>query len=121
MKKILIAEDEPKLREMLAELLTEEGYQVSTAADGEEAVELLARESPDLLLLDIKMPNMTGLDVMNALRQTKPKLPIIVSSAYSKMASDMTVLTSNVKAYLVKPVDVDELLEAVEKAIAEAE
>jgi len=119
MKRILIAEDEPKLREMLSELLTEEGYEVSTAGDGEEAVEQIERLKPDLLLLDIKMPNMTGLDVMEAIRRSQPDLPIIISSAYGKMQSDMTVLTSNVKAYLVKPVDVDELLETVESALGD--
>lgn len=116
-KKILIADDEPKLREMLAEVLTEEGYEVVTAADGEEAVEKIVIERPDLLLLDIKMPNMTGLDVLEAVRRANARLPIIISSAYTRMKSDIAVLTSNVKAYLVKPLDIDELLAKVRESI----
>jgi AmiR/NasT family two-component response regulator len=119
--RVLIADDEAIIRMGLRTMLEEMGHQVvGMAADGPSAVKLAAKEKPDLAILDIKMPDMDGLEVAEAIT-TKRRIPILVLTAYSdrelvERAKELAVL-----AYLVKPVKEADLGLAIELAMARFE
>jgi two-component system phosphate regulon response regulator PhoB len=117
--RILIADDEPGIAGALASILEDEGYAVTRAADGAEALALCERDGPDLLITDQMMPNLTGVALIARLRQREraarpaPRpLPIILmSAALSVAATPPTV-------FLAKPFDVDHLLALVARLLA---
>ena len=81
-KSVLIAEDEQVLRQSLAELLSAEGYEVLQAADGKAAYELVLQRPVDVVLTDMRMPEMDGLTLLGHLKQIAPQTPVIVATAY---------------------------------------
>lgn len=81
MPKILIADDEASLRDALGIILRQAGYEVRMAADGAQAVELFMRERPDLVVLDVMMPRLSGFEVCEALRAISPEVPLLMLSA----------------------------------------
>ena len=120
MAKILIAEDERDIRDLVAFTLRFAGYEVVTAANGEEALDLSVREQPDLIILDVRMPRMTGYD---ACRQIKaaPGLqdrPVIFLSAKGQEAEIQAGLEAGAEEYLLKPFAPDQLTARV-RAILE--
>ncbi|MEM9770882.1 MAG: response regulator transcription factor [Cyanobacteria bacterium P01_D01_bin.73] len=106
--KILIVDDEPALRLILTTRLSLAGYQVVTAADGEEALEVFAKENPDLLVLDVMMPKMDGYGVCQALRQ-ESNVPIIMLTALGDVGDRITGLQLGADDYLAKPFSPKEL------------
>ncbi len=119
MKTILVADDDKNIRELLETELGLEGYNVILADTGSEALKKLKDETPDLLILDIKMPDMHGLEVLEALRKENRKLPVIICSSYEKMRDDYTVWASRVAGYLTKPIDLNKLGAIIEKSLAD--
>lgn len=119
MKRIVVADDDQNVRVLFNDVLSGEGYQVLGVASGTEAVREVERSSPDLLILDIKMPEMHGLEVLEKVRRITKELPVIICTAYKHMDDDPTVLESDVKAYLTKPVDINALKDTVKRAIGE--
>ena len=120
MAKILIAEDEPDIRELVAFILQFAGYDVITGTNGEEAVQLAKSESPDLILLDVRMPRMTGYD---ACRQIKadPNLknvPVVFLSAKGQEAEVQDGMEAGAEEYLLKPFAPDHLTERVRSILA---
>lgn len=115
MAKILVAEDERLIAGLLKETLQIEGYQVITVLRGEDAIEYTLRETPHLVLLDMKLPDMDGYEVIRRLRShTKSMhIPIIVQSALDDSASKIRAFEMGVDDYVVKPFDTDELLARV--------
>lgn len=79
---IYIIDDDDQLRTSFHKLLTEEGYQVTGAASGEVGIELVRKLAPDLVILDIRLPGMNGLDTFQAIHAIEPKLPVIIMTAY---------------------------------------
>ena len=118
MKTILVVDDDKHIRLLLETELTLEGYQVILANNGLEALKKVKEERPDLLILDIKMPGMHGLDVLKAVRKENKELPIIVCTAYEKMGDDYTVWAGRVAGYLVKPFDLKHLKAVIERCLA---
>jgi len=116
-KKILFADDEVNIRLLFHEIFSNEGYQVLEAADGYEAIKKIREENPDLVILDIKMPELHGLEVLERIRKEKPELPIIICTAYRHMDKDFSVLTSNVSAYFLKPININQLKEKVRELL----
>ena len=106
--KILIVDDEPALRLILTTRLSLAGYQVITAADGEEALEVFAKENPDLIVLDVMMPKMDGYGVCQALRQDSD-VPIIMLTALGDVGDRITGLQLGADDYLAKPFSPKEL------------
>ncbi len=115
MAKILIAEDEPDIRELVAFTLRFAGHEVVAASNGEEAVQLASREFPDLILMDVRMPRMTGYDacrVMKANSELKD-IPIVFLSAKGQDAEIQTGLEAGAEEYLLKPFAPDQLTDRV--------
>lgn len=123
MAKILIAEDEENLRELLVEHLEGVGYSVIQACDGREALNLFARDQPDLVLSDISMPVMDGYELLHAIRKQHPdkvQVPFIYLSALSDRDNELKGLRLGVDEYIGKPVDFDILAARIEKCLRSA-
>lgn len=111
--KILVVDDEQPVRESLRRSLSFNGYQVILAADGVEAVETVHRESPDLMILDVMMPNMDGLEVCRSLRSEGWERPILVLTARDGVSDRVAGLDAGADDYLPKPFALEELLARV--------
>jgi len=114
---ILIAEDETMLRESLAELLAEEGYRVLQAADGKAARETALAEPVDVVISDIRMPEMDGMELLGHLKQLAPETPVIMLTAYGTIQSAVAAMRSGASDYLLKPVEFADLLLKVQRAL----
>lgn len=106
-QKILIVEDEKNLRSLYEIEFTEEGYNVFLASNGKEALEIFDKEEPDLIIMDIKMPNIDGIEVMKKMLGKNKDIPIIINSAYSSYMDDF--MSWAAKAYIIKSSDLSEL------------
>ena len=113
MPRILIVDDEPEIVRGLEDNLRFEGYQTATAANGEEALATAAREAPDLILLDIMMPGLSGWDVCRALRGKGIDVPIIMLTARSEETDRVRGLELGADDYITKPFSLRELLARV--------
>lgn len=121
MKKVVVIDDEPRLAWMLVELLESEGYEAMALTQSEGAVDVCASWLPDLVLLDILMPGMSGWDVLKALKATKStkNIPVIVHSGSSIERQNIVELSRyDDVEMLPKPWDVDDLLDKVGMVIA---
>ena len=116
MKKILIIDDEESIHLLYREEFEEEGYEVHSALSGEEALEKVAIINPDLVILDINMPGMNGIDVLRRLKELNSKMPVILSSAYQEFKQDLASWASD--DYIVKSSNLDELKESVKRHLA---
>lgn len=115
MARILIAEDEPDIRELVAFMLRFAGYEVLSASNGEEAVQTASREIPDLILMDVRMPRMTGYDACRVMK-ANPDLhdvPVVFLSAKGQESEIQTGLEAGAEEYLLKPFSPDELTNRV--------
>ena len=113
MSRILIVDDEPEIVRGLEDNLRFEGYQTSTAADGREALAVAAREAPDLILLDIMMPGLSGWDVCRELRGQGIDVPIIMLTARGEEGDRVRGLELGADDYITKPFSLRELLARV--------
>jgi two-component system, response regulator, stage 0 sporulation protein F len=113
MKKILVADDEMAIRLLYSEELKEEGYEVYTAANGREALEIVEKMPLDLVILDIKMPEMDGIEALRQIKERKPDLPVLLSTAYGEYKQDFATWASD--DYLVKSSDLEDLKSAVKR------
>jgi two-component system, OmpR family, response regulator RpaB len=111
-KKILIVDDEAMIRRILSTRLTMVGYEVAVACDGVEALEVFAQEKPDLVVLDVMMPKLNGLEVCQELRKTTG-IPIIMLTALGDVADRITGLQMGADDYLPKPFSPKELEERI--------
>ena len=118
-KKILIVDDELDILEVLAFRLKKAGYEISTAVDGQKALDRIKKEVPDLLLLDLRLPGMDGYEVCKHLKATDKwkNIPIIMITASSIMKVEKAVRKFNVEGFLIKPFNYEELLEKIKKFI----
>jgi two-component system, OmpR family, response regulator MprA len=107
---ILVVDDEPAVRDSLDRALRLEGYKVELAADGGEALEALAEDSPDAVVLDLMMPRVDGLEVCRRMRAAGDRTPVLVLTARDGVADRVKGLDAGADDYLVKPFALDELL-----------
>lgn len=119
-KTVLIVEDEPDTAEMFAEMMRLSGFRVLKAYGGENALSILSQETPDAIVLDMMMPEMSGLDLLGRLRQQPAtrKLPVVVVSAKSLPTDMKNGLQAGATFYLTKPVSFVDLRKAVERALS---
>ncbi len=115
MPKILVVEDEKNLRLLYKHDLEQEGYAVVTAASAVEGLKALETEAPDLVILDIRMPGMDGLEAMGRILEKHPKIPVILNSAYSSYKDNF--LSWAADAYIIKSADTTELRAKVRELI----
>jgi two-component system phosphate regulon response regulator PhoB len=117
-QRVLVVEDDAWIRTFLRDVLFDEGYCVIEAADGRTGLRLAAQHSPDLVLLDLAMPDFTGVDVLRTLRRSPRtrSLPVVILSAYSRVALS-AYDASSVACVLAKPVDEATLLVTVRQCL----
>jgi DNA-binding response OmpR family regulator len=121
MSKILIAEDERDIRDLIDFTLSYNGYEVISASNGEDALELIQREMPDLILLDVRMPRKDGYEVCKALK-TEPStsgIPVVFLSAKGQEAEVEAGLQLGAEAYILKPFSPNELVVQVGNLLRE--
>ncbi|MDH6126315.1 response regulator transcription factor [Kitasatospora sp. GP82] len=111
--RLLVVDDEPALRDALESSLAFEGYEVTTATDGYEALDAVEREKPDLVLLDIMMPRMDGLTAVRRMRARGDTAPVLMLTARDAVGDRVTGLDVGADDYLAKPFELDELLARV--------
>ena len=120
MAKIVIAEDERDIRDLVAFTLRFAGHEVAAASNGEEAVELAKKENPDIILLDVRMPRMTGYDACRAIKKI-PELvdtPVVFLSAKGQESEIETGMDVGAEEYLLKPFAPDQLTTRVSEILA---
>jgi DNA-binding response OmpR family regulator len=110
--KILIVDDDQNILRLYKEELEDEGYNIVTASNGQEAIERFEAEDPDLVTLDILLPDIDGIKLLRQMKEKKPRLPIIMSTAYD-YRDDFAVWAS--EAYIVKSSDLTELKATIRK------
>ena len=114
--KILVADDEAMMRNLILKILESEGYQVTVVSSGNEAVEKLKAEKYDLLLTDVKMPGMTGFDLLKQVKVEWPEMAIIIMTGYGDAYSVKEALLLGADEYLSKPFKSQEVTLIVERA-----
>jgi two-component system response regulator HydG len=115
--KILVVDDEESHRIMLRAVLKADGYAVTEAADGMDAVKAVEEEAFDVILLDIRMTNMDGIEALTEIRKISPFVPVLIMTAYASVKTAVEALKAGAFDYLTKPLDIDELKILIEKAL----
>ncbi len=115
--KILVVDDEPAARLSLGELLSLEGYEVAMAASGEEALELLSEGPLHLAIVDLKMPGMDGLELVQALQESTPGTIIIMLTAHGTLETAVQAMRHGAHDYLLKPANVNEIMASVKAGL----
>jgi DNA-binding response OmpR family regulator len=115
--RILVVDDEPNIRFFLERVLSKEGYEVMTAASGEESLAVVRNEGLDLVLLDLKLDDMSGLDVLETLHQEKPGTAVIILTGYASLETAVEALRHGADDYLYKPTRAANLRESVRQAL----
>lgn len=120
MARILIAEDEPDIRDLVAFTLRFAGHEVTATANGEEAVQMASQIIPDLILMDVRMPRMTGYDACRLMKAspTLKDIPVVFLSAKGQDAEIATGLAVGAEEYLLKPFAPDQLTDRVKAILA---
>lgn len=116
MKKILVVEDEQHQRELYAVELQEEGYEVDQASNGKEAVDKVKTNKYDCIVLDIRMPEMDGIEALGKILSRDKKVPIIIYTAYSNYKSNFMTWTAD--AYITKSSNLNELKDKIKELVA---
>ena len=118
-QKILVVDDEPQITRVLRTSLSSRGYEVRSANDGESGLDLFAAWQPDLVITDLSMPNMTGIELCRALR-AKSQVPIIVLSVKGEERTKIEALDSGADDYVTKPFSINELLARIRAGLRRA-
>jgi DNA-binding response OmpR family regulator len=118
--RLLVVEDQQDLRELLATAFSLEGYAVSTAASGEEALALVQREVPDLIVLDLALPGMSGIETLRRIREGGRAPQVVIVTAHGTPAQMREAMALGVREFIGKPFDLDRLLRVVAGEMAAA-
>ena len=113
--KILIVDDQSSVRELLRAVLTEDGHAVETTDSGEGAVELLKTSYPDLVITDIRMPGMDGIETLQRIKSASPSTGVIMMTAYASVETAVSAMKLGAFDYITKPIDIDEVRRVVGK------
>lgn len=107
---VLVVDDEPVLAEMVSMALRYEGWNIATAGDGSSAIATARAERPDVVVLDVMLPDMSGLDVLHKLRQENPRLPVLLLTAKDAVEDRIAGLTAGGDDYVTKPFSIEEVV-----------
>ncbi len=118
MRQLLVVDDEPNITYSIAECLGSPTLGVLAAGTGREAIQLVRQKRPDAVILDVRLPDMSGLDVYDAIRAIDPRLPVIMITAFARPDTAIEAMQRGAYEYLLKPVDFPRLREVVAKALA---
>jgi len=117
MKKVLVVDDEESIRELYRADLADEGYEVVLAVDGRQALVLLESFLPNLVTLDIKLPDIDGIEVLRRIREKNATIPVVLLTAFGEFRQDFNTWASD--AYIVKSHDTTELKDTVRRLLGE--
>lgn len=117
--RILVVDDEEALRTVLSTELSSEGYEVSTAGDGNEAIDLVKENNYDLVLLDIKMPNVDGFEVLKYIKGDKPDIKVIMLTGFADLKNAIESKRLGAEDFVSKPYDLVDLLTTIERVLGE--
>lgn len=117
---VLVVDDQAGIRRLLQEVFTESGHTVWLAAGGEQAVELVRTHGPDVALVDVKMPGMSGIDALTEILQIEPRLPVIMMTAYGETEVMDSAYRHGARHVIPKPFDIEEVKRAVYRVVSEA-
>ena len=116
---ILVVDDELLIRDLLYDFFSGQGWQISLAENGEKALDILHDRNIDLVLTDIKMPEMDGLTLTNRVREKYPSIPVVVMTGYPSVDTAIQALRSKVVDYIVKPFNINQLYKVIEEQLKE--
>ena len=120
MKRILIIDDDDQLRRSFKKLLSEEGYSVEEAPSGEAGLKLIHANAPDIVVLDMRLPGMTGFEVFKSIHAMDPKLPVIIMTAYGTTETAIEATKMGAFDYILKPFDIPDMLVTIDQALESA-
>jgi two-component system nitrogen regulation response regulator GlnG len=120
MKPVWIVDDDRSIRWVIEKALSREGIAFNSFSSAKDALEALAGSSPEVLVSDIRMPGISGLELLNAVKQRHPAVPVIVMTAYSDLDSAVAAFQGGAYEYLPKPFDVDQAVELIRRALEES-
>lgn len=118
-RKILIVDDQAGIRVLLMEVFTSEGYETFQAANGKAALDIVGKEHPDLVLLDMKIPGMDGLEILKRIKEIDKGVKVIMMTAYGELDMINEATQNGALMHFTKPFDIDELRVAVNRIIRE--
>jgi len=117
MTRLLVVDDEPEICRVLMRIFTQAGVNTTCASDAQSALDFIASESPDVVVLDLQLPNVHGLSLVREIRATKPDVPVVVLTGHGEVRSAVRATRLGVFDYLTKPIDAEEIGAVVERAI----
>lgn len=117
MARILVIDDEAGMRQVIAKVLVPHGHAMLTAEDGAQGIEICREEDPDLILADIRLPDMDAADLLSSVRSIKPSIPVIILSGFGDVEAAVELVRKGAYDYISKPFKVDSMLELVTKAL----
>ena len=117
-KRILVIEDDQEMRSLLKDFFEEEGFEIHSVSNGSEAFRILVRELFDLVITDIRMPGLTGLDILPGIKKLQPEAPIIVITAFGSEEVHRRAIERGATAYLEKPLHFHELKTMIHEIIS---
>jgi two-component system, response regulator, stage 0 sporulation protein F len=115
--KLLIVDDQYGIRILLNELFQKDGYNTFQAANGVQALAIVAKEEPDLMILDMKIPGMDGLEILRRVKKTNPEINVIIMTAYGELDMIHEAMELGAITHFAKPFDIDEIREVVRKEL----
>src|SRR6476620_221586 len=116
-EKILIVDDQFGIRILLNEVFQKEGYQTFQAANGIQALEIVTKHDPDLVLLEMKIPGMDGIEILKRMKVLDPDIKVIIMTAYGELDMIQEAMNLGAITHFAKPFDIDDIRKAVEKHI----
>src|SRR5574341_2214938 len=118
-ERILVVDDEEQMRELLTKVLEKNGYQVAASEDGAQALALLEREPVDLVVTDVRMPALGGMEALRAIKELNPETVVIIMTAFGSIDQAVQAVKEGAYDYINKPFKIDEMLLTMEKALEE--
>jgi two-component system response regulator AtoC len=115
--RILVADDEPNLRRVLTAILRRDGHDVALATDGAEALEVMGAGDVDVVITDLRMPKVDGMDVLRHASKHSPHVPVIMITAYGSVGQAVEAIKAGAFDYIEKPFEQDQIRVVVEKAV----